>query len=161
VVEGFVPDEVYGLGLDGLAVSNFLELAASKGAGTRLFFGDTSLKTACVELCRFYRARKGVFCSSGILLGDEASGTATVWQQSYDRLDMGDPAAMVELGCAPDFGEAVWLILQVYQAGEFVVASGDGYPTEWRRFEAETEAIHWFIPEALQRAAGTELEHGM
>jgi GDPmannose 4,6-dehydratase len=144
------------------ALHNFLHAIAAESPHARLFyaasshvFGDPSgnlqdentplnpvdaygiSKTAGVHLCRYYRSRRKVRCSSGILYNHESPrrspefvsrkvvrAAVRISRRIQQKLVVGDFDAMVDWGYAPDYVDAMWRILQLDEPEDFVVSSG-------------------------------------
>ncbi len=94
-------------------------------------------KAAGLLACRYYREQHGVFASVGILYNHESPlrdprfvsqkivrGAILVKQGRRDRLILGNLGAEVDWGWAPDYVEAMRLILNHSKADDFVVATG-------------------------------------
>jgi GDPmannose 4,6-dehydratase len=94
-------------------------------------------KTAGVHICRYYRRRRNVYSSVGILYNHEsprrspsfvsrkvARAAARIREGSREKLVLGDLDAKVDWGYAPDYVDAMWRILQLEAPGDFVISSG-------------------------------------
>jgi len=94
-------------------------------------------KAAGIQICRFYRARRGVYVSVGILYNHESplrasqfvskkivSGAVAIKKGLLSGLQLTDLEAQVDWGYAPDFVRAMWEILRLDSPGDFVVATG-------------------------------------
>lgn len=94
-------------------------------------------KYAGMLACRYYRERRGVFASCGILFNHESSlraphflsrkiaiGTARIACGMSETIEVGNLDAAVDWGFAPDYVEAMRLILQAETPDDFVVATG-------------------------------------
>jgi GDPmannose 4,6-dehydratase len=94
-------------------------------------------KAAGLLTCRYYRAVHGVYAAAGILYNHESplrgpgfvsqkivSGAVDIKCGRRDRLVLGDLSAAVDWGYAPDYVEAMRLILRLPRAEDFVVATG-------------------------------------
>lgn len=94
-------------------------------------------KYAGMLACRYYRERRGVFASCGILFNHESSlraphflsrkisiGTARIARGMSETIEVGNLDAAVDWGFAPDYVEAMRLILQAETPDDFVVATG-------------------------------------
>jgi GDPmannose 4,6-dehydratase len=94
-------------------------------------------KTAGVHLCKYYRQQRGIFAGVGILYNHESPLRAAAFLSRKivravvdikrglrDRLVVGSLDAMVDWGFAPDYVEAMWLILQAERPDDFIVATG-------------------------------------
>ena len=88
-------------------------------------------------LCRYYRARYGIFASSGILYNHESiyrgdnfistriiKAALNIKKGKQDSLVLGDLSAQVDWGYAPDYVEAMQRILNTAKADDFIIASG-------------------------------------
>lgn len=95
-------------------------------------------KAAGLQCCQLYRRQKGIFAATGILFNHESSLrkpsflsqkiVRSVWRAQRDpdfKLLLGDVEARVDWGYAPDYVDAMFRILQLPEAGDFVVASGE------------------------------------
>ena len=95
-------------------------------------------KAAGLHCCQFYRQEKGVFAATGILFNHESSwrkpsflsqkivnGARRSQRDPSFKLVLGDLGARVDWGYAPDYVEAMFSILQLPEASDFVVASGE------------------------------------
>jgi GDPmannose 4,6-dehydratase len=94
-------------------------------------------KAAGLQCCQLYRRQKGIFAATGILFNHESalrkpsflsqkivSGALQAQRDPTYRLVLGDLEARVDWGYAPDYVDAMFRILQLPEAGDFVVASG-------------------------------------
>lgn len=94
-------------------------------------------KYAGMLACRYYRQRRGVFASCGILFNHESSlraphflsrkiaiGAARIACGMAQILEVGNLDAAVDWGYAPDYVEAMWRILQAEIPDDYVVATG-------------------------------------
>lgn len=95
-------------------------------------------KAAGLQCCHLYRREKGIFAATGILFNHESSLrkpsflsqkiVRSVWRAQRDpafKLLLGDVEARVDWGYAPDYVDAMSRILQLPEASDFVVASGE------------------------------------
>jgi GDPmannose 4,6-dehydratase len=95
-------------------------------------------KAAGLQCCQFYRRQKDIFAATGILFNHESPlrkpsflsqkivrGARRAQQDATYRLVLGDLEARVDWGYAPDYVEAMFRILQLPEASDFVVASGE------------------------------------
>jgi GDPmannose 4,6-dehydratase len=141
---------------------HFLEAIASQFPKARLFYAASShifpdsgrrlldessvpmpssiyaiTKYAGMLACRYYRERRGVFASCGILFNHESSLRAphflsrkialAVAQIAYgmtEEIEVGNLEAVVDWGFAPDYVEAMRLILQTKIPDDYVIATG-------------------------------------
>jgi GDPmannose 4,6-dehydratase len=99
-------------------------------------------KTAGIQLCRMYRAG-GVGVSVGVLYNHESPlrsarflstkiirGAVEVARGRRDRLVLGNLAARVDWGYAPDYVDAMIRILTLDAADDFVIATGRSHSVE-------------------------------
>lgn len=145
-----------------LALNHFLSGILKGGLTSRLFYAASSRvfgnpdatvqneetpfnpvcpygisKVAGVHLCRYYRAKPGVYCSVGILYNHESPrrgagfvskkivrAAAAVKKGLTSKLVLGNLDAVVDWGYAPDYAAAMWAILQCDEPDDFVIASG-------------------------------------
>lgn len=95
-------------------------------------------KTAGVQMCRYYRKTHAVCASVGILYNHESQLRAekfvskkivkAAWEikrGTRDKLVLGNLDAEIDWGYAPDFVEAMRLILALDVADDFIVATGE------------------------------------
>lgn len=144
------------------ATVHFLEAIACQSPKARLFYAASShifpdsgqylldessvpipgsiyaiTKYAGMLACRYYRERRGVFASCGILFNHESSlraphflsrkiaiGTARIACGMNEIIEVGNLDAVVDWGFAPDYVEAMRLILQAETPDDYVVATG-------------------------------------
>ena len=94
-------------------------------------------KVAGVELCRFFRRAYGTFAACGYLYNHEsprrrpeffsrktAIAAAAIANGGREKLVLGSLDAVVDLGYAPEYTQAMQLILRLPAANDFIVASG-------------------------------------
>lgn len=94
-------------------------------------------KAEGIECARLFR-RRGLFVASGILFNHESSfrkpsflsqkivrAALTASANPKHRLVLGDLMARVDWGDARDYVEAMWRILQLPAADDFIIASGE------------------------------------
>jgi GDPmannose 4,6-dehydratase len=94
-------------------------------------------KAAGLQVCRFYRRQHGLFTSVGILYNHESprrsikfvsqkivSAAIAIKNGTQRNLMLGDLAAQIDWGYAPDYVEAMQRMLQLQTPDDFVVASG-------------------------------------
>src|SRR5919197_3269592 len=109
-------------------------------------------KVAGFELTRNYREAYGMFCVSGLLFNHEGprrgfefvtrkitSTVAKIKLGLASELRLGNLDAKRDWGHAADYVEAMWLMLQQDQPGDYVVASG------------QTHAVREFVALAFER----------
>jgi GDPmannose 4,6-dehydratase len=131
----------------------------------RCAYGIT--KTAGVGLCRMYRANHSVHASAGFFYNHESAFRARKFLSTKivraaveisrgrrDKLVLGDLAARVDWGFAPDYVDAVIRIVGLETADDFVIATGESHSVEefvaaafsrvrldWRRYVEVEPAI--------------------
>lgn len=124
-------------------------------------------KAAGMNCCRYFRETHGLFASVGIMFNHESPlrganavsqkivrGVAAILAGKQDRLILGDLSARVDWGSAPDYVEAMRLMLALPEADDFVVATGQPHSIQefveiafgevgldWRRYVAESPGI--------------------
>jgi GDPmannose 4,6-dehydratase len=89
-------------------------------------------------LCQYFREQYGVFASCGILYNHESvyrrenfisakitKAALNIKQGRQDVLMLGDLNAAVDWGYAPDYVQAMHLILNAQKADDFIIASGE------------------------------------
>lgn len=94
-------------------------------------------KLAGHGLVRSYRERYGIHASSGILYNHESprrpldfvtrkivSAAVDIKLGNAEKLVLGDLSAQRDWGYAPDYVEAMWLMLQDDEPGDYVIATG-------------------------------------
>jgi GDPmannose 4,6-dehydratase len=100
-----------------------------------------------------YRENYQMFCSNGIMYNHESPRRGEnfvtrkitlslnqIAQGKQEKLSLGNLDATRDWGYAPDYVEAMWLILQAYKPDDFIVASGESHSI--REFvEASTEFV--------------------
>lgn len=95
-------------------------------------------KAAGLQVCQLYRQQKGMFAATGILFNHESplrkpsflsqkivQGALRSRLDPTSKLILGDLEARVDWGYAPDYVEAMFCVLQLSEASDFVVASGE------------------------------------
>jgi GDPmannose 4,6-dehydratase len=100
-------------------------------------------KAASISLVANYRESYGLFACSGILFNHESplrptrfvtrkitAAAARIGQGSRERLALGNLAVRRDWGWVPDYVEAMWAMLQLSAADDFVVASGVSHSLE-------------------------------
>jgi GDPmannose 4,6-dehydratase len=131
----------------------------------RCAYGIT--KTAGVGLCRMYRANHRVHASAGFFYNHESAlraqkflstkivrAAVEISRGRRDKLVLGDLAARVDWGFAPDYVDAVIRIVGLETADDFVIATGQSHSVEefvaaafsrvrldWRRYVEVEPAI--------------------
>jgi GDPmannose 4,6-dehydratase len=107
-----------------------------------------------------YREAYGMFASNGILFNHESErrgetfvtrkitrAVARIKHGLQDKLFLGNLEAKRDWGYAPDFVEAMWLMLQSDEPGDFVIATG------------EMHSVREFLDLACERAGLDPGEH--
>lgn len=90
-----------------------------------------------------YREGYGLYCASGILFNHEsplrperfvvqksALAARRIAGGSCEKLELGNLSVIRDWGWAPEYVEAMWRILQLPKAEDFVVATGSSCPLE-------------------------------
>lgn len=90
-----------------------------------------------------YREAYGLFAASGILFNHESplrperfvtrkivSAACRIAAGSQEKLNLGNQTIQRDWGWAPEYVEAMWLMLQQEQADDFVVATGETHSLE-------------------------------
>jgi len=93
-------------------------------------------KAAGMHLCRYYRQVHGLFCATGILYNHESprrhssfvsrrivQTALAIAKGKLDKLELGDPDAVIDWGYAPDYVDAMHRIMLLDTADDFIVAS--------------------------------------
>ena len=101
-------------------------------------------KSSAMSLIAMYRDKFGVFACSGILYNHESprrkdfflpmkivSTAVAIKQGKMTKLSVGDIDAARDWGYAGDFVEAMWKMLQVECAQDYVVGTGIVHSVEW------------------------------
>ena len=94
-------------------------------------------KTAGVHACRLYRENHSIFASVGILYNHESplrpskfvsqkivKTAIAIKNKIQDKLFIGNLDVEIDWGYAPDYVEAMYRILQLSSAGDFIISSG-------------------------------------
>lgn len=94
-------------------------------------------KAAAVQLCRHFRREYNVYASCGILYNHESHlrspqflsrkvvrAAVQIHRGGREKLRVASLDAAVDWGFAPDYAAAMWHILQLPNADDFVVATG-------------------------------------
>jgi len=98
-------------------------------------------KTAGAHLCRYYRNAHGVHASVGILYNHESHlrppqfvsqkivrAARAIRDGGGSKLILGDLETRIDWGYAPDYVDAMIRILELDQADDFVIATGESHP---------------------------------
>ena len=129
-------------------------------------------KAAGIQCCQLFRRERGVFAASGILFNHESAlrkpsflsqkivrGALRARRHPAFKLDLGDIEARVDWGYAPDYVDAMFRILQLAEASDFVVASGEVHTVrEFAEIAFDAVGLDWrrhvqLDPRLLKRAA--------
>ncbi len=114
-------------------------------------------KTMGIHCCRYFRRERGVFAAVGILYNHESPRRATKFlsqkivrgvlafqKDNSKRVVLGDLAATVDWGYAPDYAEAMTRILAQPVSDEFIVATGQPHTVEdFLRAACECAGVNW------------------
>jgi GDPmannose 4,6-dehydratase len=100
-------------------------------------------KLAGHGLVNSFRVQHGAFATSGILYNHESprrpvsfvpskivDGAVRIQRGELSELHLGDLSARRDWGFAPDYVEAMWLMLQAEEPGDFVIATGQLHTVE-------------------------------
>jgi len=124
-------------------------------------------KVAGFDLTRHYREAYGMFCCNGILFNHEsprrgdqfvtrkiAKAVATIKAGKQEWLELGNVRAARDWGYAPEYVEAMWLMLQQDKPDDFVIATGETHTVkdfveaafdyaamEWKSFVTSTREL--------------------
>jgi GDPmannose 4,6-dehydratase len=114
-------------------------------------------KAAALHLCRYFRNDHGVYVSSGILYNHESplrppqflsrkvvQAAVRISRGIGEKLHLGNLDSGVDWGFAPDYTLAMWHMLQVPEADDFVVATGILHSVrEFVRIAFELVGLNW------------------
>jgi len=97
-------------------------------------------KAAGIEACRYYREKHGVFASTGILYNHESPfrgtkfvsqkivlGAVAISRGQSNSLCLGNLEARIDWGYAPDFIEAMALIMNQASSDDYVISTGESH----------------------------------
>ena len=111
------------------------------------------------HLCRIYREAYGLFICNGILFNHESprrgktfvtrkitTGIASILAKKADKIYLGNLDAKRDWGYAPEYVEAMWLMLQQDKPDDYVIATG------------ETHSIKEFLEQAFSAVGINEWE---
>lgn len=100
-------------------------------------------KVAGFDLTRHYREAYGMFCCNGILFNHEsprrgdqfvtrkiAKAVAAIKAGRQKRLELGNQAVVRDWGYAPEYVEAMWLMLQQDKPDDYVIATGEPHTVQ-------------------------------
>lgn len=103
------------------------------------------------QICKNYRTAYGMFICNGILFNHESPrrgktfvtrkitrGIASILAGKADKIYLGNLEAKRDWGYAPEYVEAMWLMLQQEEPDDYVIATG------------ETHSVREFLSEAFQ-----------
>jgi len=90
------------------------------------------------QMCKVYRKAYGMFICCGILFNHESErrgknfvtrkitiGISDILKGRQDKIHLGNIEAMRDWGYAPDYVEAMWLMLQQDEPDDYVIATGE------------------------------------
>ncbi len=90
-----------------------------------------------------YRTAYNIFACNGILFNHESArrgetfvtkkitrAVARIYHGKQDKLYLGNLKAKRDWGYAPDFCEAIWLMLQHHEPDDYVIATGESHTVE-------------------------------
>ncbi len=132
-------------------------------------------KAAGVHLCRYFRKQHNVYASAGILYNHESprrsarflsrkvvQAVVKIKRGQQDRLVLGRLSTLVDWGFAGDYVRAMWSILQLDEADDFVIATGvlhsirdfvatafEVLDLDWSKYVIEQEDILTKVPVTL------------
>jgi len=94
-------------------------------------------KSAGVEACRFYRRKHGVYASTGILYNHESEfrsskfvsqkivqGAVAISRGEKNSINLGNLEARIDWGYAPDYVEAMTMIMKQSLSDDYVISTG-------------------------------------
>lgn len=97
-------------------------------------------KTTGMQVCQFYKNNFNLFVACGILYNHESvlrssnfvsqkiiQGALNIKNGRIDHLDLGNLDSEIDWGYAPNFVEAMHLILQLNKAENFIIATGKSH----------------------------------
>jgi GDPmannose 4,6-dehydratase len=103
------------------------------------------------HICKNYREAYGMFICNGILFNHESprrgrtfvtrkitTGIADIIAKKKDKIYLGNLSAKRDWGFAPEYVEAMWLMLQQQKPDDYVIATG------------ETHSVREFLDEAFR-----------
>jgi GDPmannose 4,6-dehydratase len=123
-------------------------------------------KVAGFELTRNYREAYGLHASSGLFFNHESprrarefvtrkitSGVAAIAAGKQKELPLGNLEAYRDWGYAPDFVEAMWLIVNQKEPGDFVIATGETHSVrEFAEMAFKIVGLNYLDYVAMDRA---------
>ncbi|MEK7125593.1 MAG: GDP-mannose 4,6-dehydratase [Patescibacteria group bacterium] len=132
-------------------------------------------KVAGFDTTRYYREAYGLFACNGILFNHESerrgkefvtrkisSAVAAIKVGQQAKLHLGNLGAQRDWGYAPDYVEAMWLMLQQAKPDDYVVATGETHSVqEFVEIAFGVVGLDWreyvIIDEHLKRPAEVDL----
>jgi len=115
-------------------------------------------KVMAFYLTRYYRQAFGIFASTAIFYNHESprrteeyvtrkitKAVARIACKKQDKLTLGDLSARIDWGYAREYMEAAWQILQLPQADDFIIATGEAHSV--KEFVDEAFAAAGLNPE--------------
>lgn len=115
-------------------------------------------KVMAYYLTRYYRDAFGIFASTAILYNHESprrteeyvtrkitKAVARIARGRQDKLVLGDLSARIDWGYSREYMEAVWRILQLDRAGDFIIATGEAHSVQ--EFVQEAFAVAGLSPD--------------
>ena len=132
-------------------------------------------KAAGFEITRNYREADGIFACSGILFNHESErrgiqfvtrkitdGVARIKLGKQSKLLLGNLDAKRDWGYAPEYVEAMWLMLQQGKPDDYVIATGETHSVkEFAQTAFNAAGLDWRqyveVDERLKRPAEVDL----
>ncbi len=132
-------------------------------------------KVTGFDTTRNYREAYGLFACSGILFNHESerrgmefvtrkisSGVAAIKAGKQDKLHLGNLEARRDWGYAPDYVEAMWLMLQQDAPDDYVIATGETHSVqEFAEAAFNVVDLDWrkyiVVDDSLKRPAEVDL----
>ncbi|PIR92489.1 GDP-mannose 4,6-dehydratase [Candidatus Falkowbacteria bacterium CG10_big_fil_rev_8_21_14_0_10_44_15] len=132
-------------------------------------------KVTGFDITRNYREAYGMFACNGILFNHESerrgmefvtrkitSGVAGIKAGKQNKLSLGNLDARRDWGYAPEYVEAMWLMLQQKEPDDYVIATGEAHSVrEFVEAAFATVDLDWrqyvVIDERLKRPAEVDL----
>ncbi len=115
-------------------------------------------KVMAYYLTRHYRDAFGIFASSAILYNHESprrteeyvtrkitKAVARIARGRQDKLVLGDLSARIDWGYSREYMDALWNILQLDQAADFIIATGEAHSVQ--EFVQEAFAVAGLNPD--------------
>lgn len=114
-------------------------------------------KVAGHYLATCYRESYGIFACNGILYNHEsprrgenfvtrkiARGVADIYRGAQDKLRLGNLSVRKDWGYAPEYVDAMWLMLQQERADDYVIATGEAHSVqEFVEAAFEEVGLNW------------------